>query len=120
MRITVSMEGTDRVVGRIDRMHRSARDGAPRAMFRQAELTRTKAVRRTPLETGALRASSFVRVADRNAVEIVFGGPGAPYAIYVHENLNARHPVGQAKFLESAVQEDAAAFAEAIAKDMIR
>jgi len=34
----------------------------------------------------------------------------APYAIYVHEDLTKRHPVGQAKFLEEAVRrkEDAA------------
>lgn len=30
---------------------------------------------------------------------------GAPYAVYVHENLEARHPVGQAKFLEQPARE---------------
>jgi hypothetical protein len=28
-------------------------------------------------------------------------GYSAPYAIYVHENLQAHHPIGQAKFLET-------------------
>jgi len=28
-----------------------------------------------------------------------------PYAIYVHENLEARHPVGQAKYLEQPMRE---------------
>jgi hypothetical protein len=32
---------------------------------------------------------------------IVAGGPSAPYAIFVHEDLDAKHKVGQAKFLES-------------------
>lgn len=29
----------------------------------------------------------------------------APYAVYVHENLSARHPVGAAKFLERPMRE---------------
>ena len=32
-------------------------------------------------------------------------GYTAEYSIHVHENLEARHPVGQAKFLESAARE---------------
>ena len=32
-------------------------------------------------------------------------GYGAPYAVYVHENLNAVHPHGQAKFLEKPARE---------------
>jgi hypothetical protein len=31
-------------------------------------------------------------------------GYTAPYAIYVHENLQANHPTGQAKFLEKALR----------------
>jgi hypothetical protein len=31
-------------------------------------------------------------------------GFNAPYALYVHENKQARHPKGQAKFLESAIR----------------
>lgn len=36
-------------------------------------------------------------------LEIVIGYK-APYAVYVHENLEAYHPVGQAKFLEVAIR----------------
>jgi hypothetical protein len=32
-------------------------------------------------------------------------GYTADYAIYVHENLQARHPIGQAKFLEQPMRE---------------
>jgi hypothetical protein len=38
---------------------------------------------------------------------ITVGGPSASYAIYVHENLENFHPIGQAKFLESVVLESA-------------
>lgn len=63
----------------------------------------------TPVLTSALKNSHAIvddepKVeGDKVSVTIEVGGPAAPYAIYVHENLEARHPVGQAKFLEYAV-----------------
>jgi hypothetical protein len=69
-----------------------------------------------PVDTGTLRASGYVGepAYERDShvsVEIGFGGPAAKinpvtgqsadsYAIFVHENLEAHHTVGQAKFLE--------------------
>jgi hypothetical protein len=57
-----------------------------------------------PVDTGALRASGFVDAplvtATGARVDLGFGGPAAPYAAIVHEDLLARHPVGQAKYLE--------------------
>jgi len=53
----------------------------------------------TPVDTGRLRASlTWQRVTD-NVAHI---GTNVEYAIYVHENINAQHRVGQAKFLERA------------------
>ena len=36
------------------------------------------------------------------------------YAIYVHENLEAKHPVGQAKFLETPMRENEAELRQVI------
>ena len=48
----------------------------------------------------ALRA----RAAAGRSVSVSVGYTAA-YALYVHENLEARHPVGQAKFLEQPARE---------------
>lgn len=68
-----------------------------------------------PVDTSALKSSGYVsepeQEGDRITVNIGYGGPAAKvnpktgestdgYAIYVHENLEAFHPVGTAKFLE--------------------
>lgn len=57
----------------------------------------------TPVKTGALRGSGYVaepeRVGDTVRVEMGFGGPAAPYALIVHEDLNAFHKVGEALFM---------------------
>lgn len=68
-----------------------------------------------PVDTGTLRSSAYVSepVQDGDIVSIEFGygGPAGgvnpktgqsvdSYALFVHENLEAFHPVGMAKFLE--------------------
>jgi hypothetical protein len=34
-----------------------------------------------------------------------FGGQAAPYAVIVHEDQTAHHPIGKAKFLEDSFNE---------------
>jgi hypothetical protein len=60
-----------------------------------------------PVDTGALKASGRVRpetgVFTRGGevyVELTYGGTATEYSIYVHENLEASHPHGKAKYLE--------------------
>lgn len=86
------------------------------ALYQEAQIEMTEAKRRTPVDTGRLRASGRValpvREGRRISVTLSFGGAAAPYAIYVHENLEANHASppfggGQAKFLESTINESA-------------
>jgi hypothetical protein len=50
---------------------------------------------------GTLRASGVVEGPTNGEVLIGYGGPAAPYAIYVHEDPKARHKPGKSyKFLE--------------------
>lgn len=62
------------------------------------------AITLAPRDTGLLRESGFVTRPERagGQIECVVGF-GADYAVYVHERTEIRHPVGQAKFLETAV-----------------
>lgn len=78
------------------------------AMREEAELIMTEAKRRTPVKTGALRDSGVVMQQGQGADTVFtlqFGGPAAPYAVYVHYDLTKHHDNGQALFLESAIQE---------------
>ena len=63
------------------------------------------AQKRAPLETGNLRGSAYTRrgMFNPNTVEIGFT---AIYAAAVHEDMEATHTVGQAKYLESAVRDN--------------
>lgn len=68
-----------------------------------------EAIRRCPMETGRLRQSAHLEdvqmSTSKRTVAIVFGNDSVDYAIPVHEILDAHHPIGQAKYLESAIND---------------
>lgn len=93
-----------------------------RAIYQEVSIEKKEVVRRTPVDKGALRASIRVegplRTGPNDSIIyalIVAGGPSAPYALYVHEDLEAIHPVGQAKFIESVLLESRPFMAKRIA-----
>lgn len=61
----------------------------------------------TPVDTGALKSSAYTKVVeDGNPSTVnVEVGFTQSYGIYVHEDPNAHHPVGQYKFLEQPARE---------------
>jgi len=89
------------------------------ALYQEAEIERKESMRRTPVDTGALRASHETSRPEMGwegwEVTISVGGPAAPYAVYVHEDMEAFHHVGQAKFLESTIKESAPHMAKRVA-----
>lgn len=81
------------------------------AQYVETELLSTQVKYRTPVDTGTLRSTvhaegPFFR---GNSIEtrIVAGGPSAAYALFVHEMVWLHHKVGQAKFIESVLDENA-------------
>ena len=77
-------------------------------ILRALVLIEANSARRTPVDTGNLKLSGLGKA--RVAVSVPAGTVGyttntADYAIYVHERLGLNHPVGEAKFLEKAVNE---------------
>lgn len=79
-------------------------DESGRALVPEAEALKKKAQARTPVDTGALRDSFEVSRPKQSrgvvSVEVRAGGPSAPYAAKVHENMEASHAKGEAKFLQ--------------------
>ena len=59
---------------------------------------------RCPVDTGTLRGSAQV-VRENDKIIIGYGGAASSYSVQQHEDMSLHHPVGQAKFLESAFDE---------------
>lgn len=87
----------------------------------------TPSKERCPVDTGTLRSTGHVDKPEISAegikVTVGYGGPAAPYALYVHERLETKlgneihHPVGGAKFLESVMNENGEAIINRVIKD---
>lgn len=107
--------GSVKITG-LDDLHRALKKAGPLALValtaaavQEQEQVITDGKQRTPVDTGTLRGSGTVLPPNVSGtgVEVIagFGGAASEYAIYVHEDLTANHPVGQSKFLESAFLE---------------
>jgi hypothetical protein len=61
---------------------------------------------RCPVDSGTLRDSCVVK-SDLTLMQVTvgYGGAASSYAARQHEDLSLNHPVGQAKFLETAFNE---------------
>jgi len=80
-----------------------------------------ESLRQVPKDTGALASSAFydIRKAEDYGYEATLGYGGSvinpktgipvmDYAVIVHEDLEAFHPIGKAKFLEDPIRDYAA------------
>lgn len=97
---------------RINQVARQFPDRVGAALRIETEIIATACRRITPVDTGALVNSIHVvgpEIRGRTiGTAIVAGGPAAPYALIVHEDLDAKHAEGkQAKYIEQPVMEAA-------------
>ena len=134
--VGIELLGSDALMAEMRRWGDRATRKLALGLFEVANEIMTDAKLRTPVDTGALRASGHVQrpVTEGQAVSVTLGFGGDPsdavgittrgmqgpvqpghvltrrgdrepqnYAVYVHEDLTKRHPVGEAKFLENAM-----------------
>lgn len=110
------IKGANEMVALLKRVAEQFPDRVAAAIYQEAQIEMTEAKRRTPVDTGRLRASGTVHAPERKGTNIsVTMSYGTDYAIYVHENTEAFHKVGQAKFLESVLNESRSSMAARIA-----
>lgn len=143
-RFSIDFTGMEALNAKLAELAATSLAKAGAALRAEAEIEMTEAKRRTPVDTGALRASGHVEgpMADTTSlvafdvetkvptfggesarggevsVRLVFGGPAANYAVIVHYDLDAFHPVGQALYLSSVLEESAPHLAARVAARM--
>lgn len=104
--VTFKLKGTRSMPRKLDRLVAQFENRLPTALQVEGELVMTTSKRdHVPVKFGNLRATGHVekvqRVGKTLSVRLVYGGPSAPYALIVHEDLIARHaPPTGAKYLE--------------------
>ena len=102
----IKLEGFIELTNKLNKSISQISDTVQSALLDCGNDLQQKAVDITPIDTGALRASAFTEAESGGNPSVIVGFE-EEYAIYVHENLEAHHDVGQAKFLEQPLKENA-------------
>ena len=114
------VEGTEKINANFKKILAEQPMVLARALYREAEGVIAEAKLETPVDTGALRASGYVAQpvvqAQSVSIQFGFGGPAAPYAVFVHERLDLHHPIGKSKYLEDPFNRRKSAMFERINK----
>ena len=103
MTATFTIDGEDELMDKLRALFPKFAEAAEAGCADWGEDVMYFSKRLCPVDTGELRASGYVETYSGQSntwIEVVLGYP-KDYAIYVHENMEAHHEVGQAKFLET-------------------
>lgn len=113
------LKGTKEMQARAKTLSTAGKRSMVRAVneFDRQELAESQ--KRVPVDTGELKESGFYIPAYFEGDTVRGGvGYGADHALVVHEDLEAHHRIGQAKYLESVINESRPYFQERVAAVM--
>jgi hypothetical protein len=116
----MQIKGISEMLSNIKNAQQKVANKVEAALYQEAQIEMTESKQRVPVDTGTLRASGHVeepvRSGERVSVSLVYGGAAEEYAIIVHEDMSAFHKEGQAKYLESVLNESAPHMLERLGK----
>lgn len=122
VRLEIDHTSLKRVLRNVERRGIEMKREAAKFLRREGRSILAEVKSEIPEETGALRASARLRVSARKrggvSVTISVGGQDAPYAVIVHEDTQARHGKGKAKFVEDPVRRHVSGLARGLAVAM--
>jgi hypothetical protein len=118
--VSFEIKGISNMMNKLKDIMETHPEAVEAGLFAVGNNIMTVAKERVPVDLGALRASGYVSEPQREGgsvvVELGFGGAAAAYAVRQHEDLSLNHPGGgQAKFLESALDEARPSLASKVA-----
>lgn len=114
MNIQFRVDGIRELQTKFTRLDTRLGWGLKKVARQEIEKVMEESRQEVPTSTGALRDSAFIKQDYRGNLSFGYGGPNAQinpetgestedYMVAVHENLQAIHPHGKAKFLEDPV-----------------
>lgn len=115
MTLSAKIEGVAKVLEALAKAGENYIDALDAAVYEKGQMILGDAKTLCPVDTGRLRATGYC------APPTDQGGPtqigfGTDYALAVHEKIEIPHKVGEAKFLEKAVNMNTADYRDWLAK----
>lgn len=96
MRVELKITGLDALAAKLHNAAKTLEDAIGREMYIFAEEVMTASKLIVPVETGTLMNTGHVELPRMHEgsvlVQMGYGGPAAPYALYVHEALEGAIP----------------------------
>ena len=97
----IKVSGVKKALKELNKAAYDRKKATMRGLLKAGLILQADAQRRTPVDTRNLRGSAYTRKNGDAAVDV---GYTAAYAVFVHEDLEAKHTNGEAKFLENAIK----------------
>lgn len=94
--------GADKLRARLKKYRDDKIKGFRRGLLAAGLFVQAEAQKKTPVDTGLLRNSARTEMRGSDLKSEVVVSFSTAYAIYVHEDPDAYHEVGEYKFLEKA------------------
>jgi hypothetical protein len=101
------IKGVEAVVRALKQYRKTKQKQLERGLKKAGLFLQRRAQQLCPVDTGLLKNSAATRIEHPGTPKVsVSVGFFTSYAIFVHENLDAHHPVGQAKFLTTPLRQE--------------
>ena len=105
--LKIAIAGGAKVSKALERVGERYERAMEAALYGLGNEIMTDSKRRVPVDFGALKGSGYVTLPVKETgtltVELGYGGPAKDYAEAQHEHTEFHHEVGEAKFLENAI-----------------
>ncbi len=114
-----SFTGAKELEKTLERLAREMEKAAGAGLYAAGNNVATDSMEMTPLDTGALRGSTYVTLPVTDGVHVVtvevgVGGPAESYAVDQHENIHNHPEGGEDHFLLKAAQKNESAMLQMV------
>lgn len=116
MRLEIHVKGLGRALSGLTRFEKLAAKSVEGGVEAAGSMLLDEAQSRVPVDTGELRDSASLLMEGRGFDASAMAGFDAEHGLGVHEDLDAAHDDGEAKFLERPAQEKRVELARAMAR----
>jgi len=104
MTISLKIKRSANLMQALTRVSNNGIKAIEASLYQEGEAIMTESKNIVPVDIANLKDSGHVSppktAGNRTTIELGYGGPAAPYAIFVHEDMTAQHTSGQsAKYL---------------------
>lgn len=113
----MTVQGVKKLKAAIKANRALTEKGLRKGLLRAGLFLQRESQKIVPIDKGVLRNSANTRLEGKGLEVAAIVSYGTEYAIYVHEDLEAKHKEGkQAKFLEQPLRDKRARLAEIVAE----